>query len=337
MREINKLIQQIDYREKCVFKMYCRIHHDIQTSQMTGLEGGGGSSDRRQDLPVSKMKAKLMEEIQRSQITIVVAETGSGKSTQIPQFLMEYTQGGIACTQPRRVAATSLAERVAEEGRFQLGQEVGYRVALEDCTSPATKISFMTDGMLLREAQGDGYFSKYSCIMLDEAHEATLCTDLLIGLLKSALKERPELRLVISSATIHAESFSSFFDGAPIFKVPGRTWSVEICHEDNPVEDPVGATTVDKIVQVHLTEPAGDILVFLPGQEDIEAVCSTLNRQKMTRGSALDGLSALPFHASLPDEAQRKVFQPTLPGQRKIVVATNLAETSLTIGKVNID
>ena len=303
---------------------------------MTGLEGGGGPSDRRQGLPVSKVKQELVREILRNQTTIVVGDTGSGKSTQIPIFLMESTGGGIACTQPRRVAAMSLAERVADECGFQLGQQVGYRVALEDCTSLATRVSFLTDGMLLREAQGDGNFSKYSSIILDEAHEATLCTDLLLGLVKSALKERPELRLVVSSATINAERFSSYFDGAPVFKIPGRPWSVDICHEQNPVEDP-GAKTVEKVIEVHLTELAGDILVFLPGQEEIEAVCTALSRQMMAKGSVLGGLIVLPFHASLPDEAQMKVFQPTLPGQRKIVVATNLAETSLTIGEVNID
>ena len=303
---------------------------------MNGLEGGGGPSDRRQDLPVSKVKQELMSQILRNQTTIVVGDTGSGKSTQIPRFLMESTGAGIACTQPRRVAAKSLAERVAEECGFQLGQQVGYKVALEDCTSPATRLSFLTDGMLLREAQADANFSKYKYIMLDEAHEATLCTDLLLGLVKTALKRRPELRLVVSSATINAERFSMFFDGAPAFKIPGRPWRVDICYEQNPVEDPV-AKSVDKVIEVHLTESAGDILVFLPGQEEIEIVCTALSRQMMARGSVLGGLIVLPFHASLPDEAQTKVFEPTLPGLRKIVVATNLAETSLTIGEVNID
>ena len=303
---------------------------------MAGLEGGGGPSDRRQGLPVCRVKDELLNRVRNNQTNIVVGETGSGKSTQIPQFLMESTQGGIACTQPRRVAAKSLAQRVAEEYRCQLGQEVGYKVALEDCTSPATRCSFLTDGMLLKEAQADGNFSKYRVIILDEAHEATLHTDLLIGLLKAALKQRPDLRLVVSSATIQAERFSAYFDGAPILNIPGRMWNVEICHEENPVENTVTAT-VERILRIHRSEPAGDVLAFLPGQEEIEAVCSGVSRHRMAGGSALDGLIVLPFHASLPGEAQMKVFHPTRLGQRKIVVATNLAETSLTIGEVNID
>lgn len=202
-----------------------------------------------------------------NQVLIVIGETGSGKTTQITQYLAEegfLSTGKLACTQPRRVAAMSVAKRVSEEYGCRLGQEVGYTIRFEDCTSTETKIKYMTDGMLLRECLLDSDLNQYAIVILDEAHERTISTDVLFGLLKKTVKKRPDLKLIVTSATLDAVKFSTYFFEAPIFTIPGRTFPVEILYTKEAETDYLDASLIT-VMQIHLTEPPGDILVFLTG------------------------------------------------------------------------
>jgi ATP-dependent RNA helicase DHX8/PRP22 len=263
-------------------------------------------------------------------LTIIIR---SGKTTQMTQYLVEAgfsTRGIIGCTQPRRVAAMSVAKRVAEEIGCRLGQEVGYTIRFEDCTSSATRIKYMTDGMLLREALIDPNLSKYAVIMLDEAHERTIHTDVLFGLLKQTLKRRTDLKLIVTSATLDAEKFSSYFYNSPIFTIPGRTFPVEIMYTKDPESDYLEASMIT-VMQIHLSEPPGDILVFLTGQEEIDTACETLFNRMKTLGPSVPELIILPVYSALPSEMQSRIFEPAPPGARKVVIATNIAETSITI------
>jgi len=288
---------------------------------------------QRESLPIYQLRAQLVKALKENQILVVVGETGSGKTTQMTQYLAEegYTSTGIiGCTQPRRVAAMSVAKRVAEEFGCRLGQEVGYSIRFEDCTTPSTKIKYMTDGMLLREYLMDNRISSYSVIMLDEAHERTIHTDVLFCLLKALCVKRKDLKLVVTSATLNAEKFSSYFFDAPIFTIPGRTFDVEILYAKQPESDYVDAALIT-VMQIHLSEPAGDILLFLTGQEEIDSSCELLYNRMKQLGPAVPELVILPVYGSLPSEIQSRIFDPAAPGTRKCVVATNIAEASLTI------
>ncbi|CAF4179974.1 unnamed protein product [Rotaria sp. Silwood2] len=289
--------------------------------------------EQRQSLPIYKLKEQLLKAVNDNQILVVIGETGSGKTTQITQYLAEagYTsRGRIACTQPRRVAAMSVAKRVAEEFGCRLGQEVGYTIRFEDCTSPETKIKYMTDGMLLRECLIDPDMNQYSVVMLDEAHERTIHTDVLFGLMKQAVKKRSELKLIVTSATLDSVKFSEYFFKAPIFTIPGRTFPVEVLYTKEPETDYLDASLIT-VMQIHLTEPPGDILVFLTGQEEIDTACEILFERMKTLGPEVPELIILPVYSALPSEMQTKIFDPAPPGSRKVVIATNIAETSLTI------
>lgn len=291
----------------------------------------------RKSLPIYDFREELLEAIHDHQVLIVVAETGSGKTTQLPQYLHEagYTKGGmkVGCTQPRRVAAMSVAARVAEEMGVRLGQECGYSVRFEDMTSDKTVLKYMTDGMLLREFLTDPELSSYSAIIIDEAHERTLSTDILFGLVKDIARFRPELKLLISSATMNAQKFSSFFDDAPIFDVPGRRFPVDMFYTQQPEANYIHAA-VTTILQIHTTQPKGDILLFLTGQDEIEACEENLKETMYTLGDRVPELIVAPIYANLPTEMQTKIFEPTPEGARKVVLATNIAETSITIDGV---
>ncbi|KIM47490.1 hypothetical protein M413DRAFT_439152 [Hebeloma cylindrosporum] len=289
--------------------------------------------DQRKSLPIYKLRDPLLKAIDEHQVLIVVGDTGSGKTTQMVQYLAEpgyADRGRIGCTQPRRVAAMSVAKRVSEEVGCRLGQEVGYTIRFEDCTSPETRIKYMTDGMLQRECLIDPLCSSYSVVMLDEAHERTIATDVLFGLLKKAVKRRPDLKLIVTSATLDAEKFSKYFFGCPIFTIPGRTYPVEVLYTKEPESDYLDASLIT-VMQIHLSEPPGDILLFLTGQEEIDTSCEILFERMKALGPKVPELIILPIYSALPSEVQSRVFEPTPPGARKVVIATNVAETSLTI------
>jgi len=295
----------------------------------------------RVKLPVYKFKSKLLETVDKNQIVVVEGETGSGKTTQIPQFLVEngYAIPGesvVACTQPRRVAATSIANRVADEMDVSLGEEVGYTIRFEDISDPRrTVLKFLTDGMLLREAMGDPLLSRYSVIVLDEAHERTLATDVIMGLLMEVLPKRKkgskngELKVVVMSATLDAEKFQTYFNNAPILKVPGRKFPVEIFYTAKPERNYVEAA-VRTALQIHKCEPEGDILVFLTGEQEIEQACEEIRTSAAEMaGKDYSELVVYPLYSSLSPAQQRKIFEK--PNGRKCIVSTNIAETSLTI------
>lgn len=263
--------------------------------------------------------------------------SGSGKTTQIPQYLHEagFTKDKmkIGCTQPRRVAAMSVSARVAEEMGVKLGCEVGYAIRFEDCTSERTIIKYMTDGTLHREFLSEPDLASYSVMIIDEAHERTLHTDILFGLVKDIVRFRSDLKLLISSATLDAQKFSEFFDDAPVFRIPGRRFPVDIYYTKAPEADYIDACVVS-ILQIHATQPLGDILVFLTGQEEIET-CNEILQDRVRRlGSKIKELIILPVYSNLPTDMQTKIFLPTPPNARKVVLATNIAETSLTIDNI---
>ena len=285
----------------------------------------------------------------------MVGETGSGKTTQLAQYLLEDGFPAlIGCTQPRRVAAMSVAKRVADEVGCEVGTDVGYAIRFEDVTTPGrTKIKYMTDGVLLRETLRDRDLDAYSAIIIDEAHERSLQTDVLLGLLRQIVVRRRDLRLIVTSATMNAERFSEFFGRVPIYTIPGRTFPVEVLFSKNPVEDYVEGA-VKQALAIHLTRPLpGDILIFMTGQEDIEATCELLRERleeldesatananatntttTTSTTSKKDTLWILPIYSQLPADLQGKIFQPAPKGVRKCIVATNIAETSLTVDGV---
>ncbi|XP_048331112.2 probable pre-mRNA-splicing factor ATP-dependent RNA helicase DEAH9 [Ziziphus jujuba] len=307
---------------------------------------------QRQRLPVYKYRTAILYLVETHATTIIVGETGSGKTTQIPQYLKEagWADGGrvIACTQPRRLAVQAVASRVAEEMGVKLGEEVGYTIRFEDVTNTGvTMVKFLTDGVLLREMMDDPLLTKYSVIMVDEAHERSISTDILLGLLKKIQRRRPELRLIISSATIEAKSMSQFFQNSKkhrgiegevvgpitepaILSVEGRGFSVQIHYVEEPVSNYI-QSAVSTVLLIHDQERMGDILVFLTGQDDIDAAVKLLSEEVQNRGRNSSGLIVLPLYSGLPRAEQDLVFTPTARGKRKVVISTNIAETSLTL------
>ncbi|XP_064466318.1 putative pre-mRNA-splicing factor ATP-dependent RNA helicase PRP1 isoform X3 [Ornithodoros turicata] len=301
---------------------------------------------KRIALPVWEYRDKFFAYLSTNQILVLVGETGSGKTTQIPQWCVELLRKkndgrrGVACTQPRRVAAMSVAARVAEEMDVALGQEVGYSIRFEDCSSPKTILKYMTDGMLLREAMSDPLLESYGVVLLDEAHERTLATDILMGVLKQVVTQRPDLKIVIMSATLDAGKFQNYFDHAPLMNVPGRTHPVEIFYTPEPERDYLEAA-IRTVIQIHMCEEiAGDILLFLTGQEEIEEACKRLKREIDNLGPEVGEMKCIPLYSSLPPNMQQRIFEPPPPNKpnkaigRKVVVSTNIAETSLTIDGV---
>ncbi|KAJ2856557.1 ATP-dependent RNA helicase [Coemansia erecta] len=349
---------------------------------------------QRQALPIYSARQAIIQKITDNPTVIIVGETGSGKTTQIPQYLLEsgFTvkgQTAIAVTQPRRVAATSIAKRVAEEVGTPLGGRVGYTIRFEDCSSAYTQLRFCTDGLLLREILADPLLRRYSVVVLDEAHERTLRTDILLGMLKDIQRERarvarlnrdavPEtaepdhrsrgthmkfdnsgdqgtsgvgdsgtrvvdethgdvtglddLRIVVMSATLDAERFSEYFDNAPILYVAGRQFPVSTYYTTTPQADYLDSAHLAAL-QIHMETPSdsGDILVFLAGQEDIENVERLLVESAANLPNGAPALLPCPIFAALPQAQQSKVFDPAPEFTRKVILATNIAETSLTI------
>ncbi|KAF4954626.1 hypothetical protein FSARC_12066 [Fusarium sarcochroum] len=298
----------------------------------------------RRDLPVHKQRQEFLDKYHSTQILVFVGETGSGKTTQIPQYVVydelpHLTGKLIACTQPRRVAAMSVAQRVADEMDVTLGEEVGYSIRFEDMTGPKTMLKYMTDGMLLREAMHDHEMSRYSCIILDEAHERTLATDILMALLKQISMRRPDLKIIIMSATLDAQKFQKYFNDAPLLAVPGRTHPVEIFYTPEPERDYVEAA-IRTVLQIHASEPEGDVLLFLTGEDEIEDACRkiSLEADELMREVDAGPLAVYPLYGTLPPHQQQRIFDKAPPPLRKggrpgrkVIISTNIAETSLTI------
>jgi pre-mRNA-splicing factor ATP-dependent RNA helicase DHX16 len=316
-----------------------------QKAQMSLKQRAALLGEDRRALPIFEHRQGLLDAIATFPVLIVVGQTGSGKTTQLVQYLHEegYTRSAnrdegipklmIGCTQPRRVAAMSVAARVAEEMGVKLGHEVGYSIRFEDNTSESTIVKYMTDGMLLREFLTDPTLSTYSVLIIDEAHERTLHTDILFGLVKDLVNARDDFKVIISSATIDAEKFSRFFDNAPIYNVPGRRYPVAIHYTKAPEANYLEACVITAL-QIHLKEGPGDILVFLPGQQEIEEAMDILAVRTKGMGSRISELIVLPIYSSLPADMQAKIFMPTPAGSRKLILATNIAETSLTIDNI---
>lgn len=279
------------------------------------------------DLPVTARRDEIVETIKKHQVVIISGETGSGKTTQIPKFCVEAgrgTGGLIAVTQPRRIAAVSVANRLAEEMGEEPGNSVGYKIRFHETGDKDGTIRLMTDGILLAEAQGDPFLSTYDTIIVDEAHERSLNIDFILGILRTLVKKRRDLKVIVTSATIDTEKFSKAFSGAPIIEVSGRTFPVEVIHQpleskdDSYVEAAV--TALDQLVALG---PYGDVLIFMPTEADIKEACD------MIEGRRHKAMTVLPLYARLSAHDQKKVFQSAFG--RKVIVSTNVAETSITI------
>lgn len=346
-----------------------RRPHETHASPSAAPDGGTGArvgagagtaafAQERRKLPIYAARDALVQAVEQSRTLILVGETGSGKTTQLPQFLLESglldrlaaaasvkgskrrrsvegTGKAIAITQPRRVAAITVAQRVALESGCKLGTKVGYKIRFDDMTSAESRLVYLTDGMLLREAIVDPLLSRYAVVILDEAHERTIDTDILFGLVKALQKRRADLRVVVMSATLDAARFSEYFDQAEIVHVQGRQHPVQILYTAEPEADWLDAALIT-VLQIHLDEgaSAGDVLVFLTGQAEIEALAELLEeRGRLLPDSAMK-LLVCPLFAALAPEQQLAAFAPTPAGCRKIVLATNIAETSVTINGI---
>ena len=319
----------MDYREGQKFADHMKVDQEKKSE----FAKSKTLKQQREYLPVFSCRHELLKVIRDNSVIIIVGETGSGKTTQLTQYLHEdgYTKYGmIGCTQPRRVAAMSVAKRVSDEMEVELGDEVGYSIRFEDCSSEKTLIKYMTDGILLRESLREPDLDHYSAIVMDEAHERSLNTDVLFGLLRSVVARRSDLKLIVTSATMDAQKFADFFGNIPIYNIPGRTYPVDLLYSKNHVEDYVDAA-VKQAIQIHLTmDQTGDILIFMPGQEDIEVTCEQI-KERLGEVDDAPGLAVLPIYSQLPSDLQAKIFQAAPDGLRKCVVATNIAETSLTL------
>jgi len=327
-KEKDNAIKDEDYKGESKFAEHLKEKSDAVSS----FARSKTIREQREFLPVFAVREELLNVIRDNQVIIIVGETGSGKTTQLTQYLHEdgYSKHGIiGCTQPRRVAAMSVAKRVSEETMTKLGETVGYAIRFEDCTTDKTVIKYMTDGVLLRETLKEPDLDKYSAIILDEAHERSLHTDVLMGLLKRIIARRRDLKLIVTSATMNSKQFSDFFGGVPIFEIPGRTFPVDIVFSKTPCEDYVDSA-IKQILSIHLSQPAGDILVFMTGQEDIE-ITAQVTAERLEQLDDPPPLSILPIYSQLPADLQAKIFEKAKNNARKCIIATNIAETSLTV------
>ncbi|XP_040169717.1 probable ATP-dependent RNA helicase DHX35 [Anopheles arabiensis] len=296
---------------------------------------------QRERLPIRQYRDQILYCLEHYQTLVLVGETGSGKSTQVPQYLYEFgwhTKGLIGITEPRRISAITLADRVATERGELCGETVGVSIRfISKCDPAQTKIKYMTEGILLREMLADPLLTQYAVIMVDEAHERNTLTDTALGLLKKIARKRPNLRIIISSATVDAELFRDFFnlkskgaakDTAVILTVEGRMYAQEIYYLRDPCPDYV-KETVNTVMKIHRAEGKGDVLAFLTGQEEVLRAVDLLREH--VEASGKEDMQILPMYGTLSNADQLKVFFTTPKGVRKVVLATNIAETSVTI------
>ena len=334
LKDVNNFINERDYKigSMNMLEKEKIIKNQIQQEKM--------------NLPIYEYKEKILELIKEKKILIIEGETGSGKTTQIPQYLYEngYCENKkkICVTQPRRVAAMSVASRVAYEMGVKCGHEVGYSIRFEENVSPMTKIIYMTDGIFLRYLLSDNLLNEFSVIMIDEAHERSIQTDIIFGIIKTLIEKREDLRIIISSATLSTLKFKNYFSEAEIIKVPGRRFPVDIYYTKSPEPDYIEAAVITSL-QIHISQAdelfddnnsGGDILVFLTGQEEIELAKRMINNQVKKLRGKIPNCVVLPIYAALPSEEQAKIFLPVSKGERKIILATNIAETSITINGI---
>lgn len=324
MRKIRQLLRENKPTEKLIDKLTQQHAEALQRAQQRAdIEL---KTTYPKELPVSGKREEICQLIQQYQVVIVCGTTGSGKTTQLPKMIREAgfgTFGRIGITQPRRLAATGMARRVAEEMETDLGRGVGCQVRFDDQTSEETLIKFMTDGILLAETQHDRHLLQYDALMIDEAHERSLNIDFLLGYLKNLLKIRPELKLIISSATLDAEGFSSFFNDAPVITVEGRTYPVEDYFLPSGKDEELANHVLRAVREISAIDREGDVLIFLPGEREIRECTAKLDGQKW------QGTEVLPLFGRLSMSEQQRVFKPG--GRRRIILATNVAETSITI------
>ncbi|WP_154222694.1 ATP-dependent RNA helicase HrpA [Marinicella rhabdoformis] len=287
-----------------------------------------------EDLPVSQQADVIIETIQNNQITIIAGETGSGKTTQIPKLCLKAglgKTGQIACTQPRRIAAKSVAQRVADEMKTPLGTAVGYQVRFDEKYDPKGWVRFMTDGILLQQTLRDKWLNDYDAIIIDEAHERSLNIDFLLGFLKQLADKRPDLKLIITSATIDTDKFSKHFNDAPIINVSGRSYPVDVHYrplDEKNIELNQGIIrSLDEIYAMEDSEGGGDVLIFLPGEREINEAMDQLKRKQFPN------TEVLPLYARLTSQEQMRIFNPEY--KRRIILSTNVAETSLTLPRIH--
>ncbi|WP_236741182.1 ATP-dependent RNA helicase HrpA, partial [Glaesserella parasuis] len=282
------------------------------------------------DLPVSARRDEILKLIAEHQVVVIAGETGSGKTTQLPKMCLELgrgVKGLIGHTQPRRIAARSVATRIAEELKSELGSTIGYKVRFNDQISDNTLVKLMTDGILLAEIQNDRYLNQYDTLIIDEAHERSLNNDFILGYLKQILAKRPDLKVIITSATIDVERFSKHFNNAPIIEVSGRTYPVEVRYR--PIveeEDQDQLQGILNAVDELQAEGRGDILIFMNGEREIRDTAEALQKQELRH------TEILPLYARLSAAEQQRIFNPS--NLNRIILATNVAETSLTIPNI---
>ncbi|CCE65544.1 hypothetical protein TPHA_0L01910 [Tetrapisispora phaffii CBS 4417] len=347
--KISKKVHPFKRARKDVMYFDDQTNEHNTDSSSSGTDGRKLNSDNlkkkaldllsiRKTLPVYMNKDEIMSHINSNQVTVLIGETGSGKSTQIPQFILEdiyksKKHGSIGVTQPRRVAAINLATRVASEHGCNVSDQVGYSVRFDNSTTSRTRLKYLTDGMLLRELMMDKNLKEYNTIIIDEAHERTVLTDLILGFLRTLLEtKRKDLKVIVMSATLQAEKFSKFFADAPILFVEGRKFDVTQYYLPDPCDDIVDYV-IKTCVQINQREQTGDILCFLPGQEEIDKCVTVLNKiaQPLTKDEKVPLLVGYPLYAALPPAQQTLIFNKIKGFKRKVVFSTNIAETSVTI------
>ncbi|XP_042269194.1 probable ATP-dependent RNA helicase DHX34 [Thunnus maccoyii] len=320
----------------------CRLAllHFLDFSQRQSFGKLAKLRREQKNLPIFQYRSRVVDLVRRHPVVVVAGDTGCGKSTQVPQYLLSAGFNNIACTQPRRIACISLAKRVSFESLNQYGSKVGYQIRFETTRTTATKLLFLTEGLLLRQIQQDGTLAQYDVVIVDEVHERHLHCDFLLGVLRSLLANRPDLRLILMSATINIKLFSDYFNGAPVLQVPGRLFPIQVIYQPIPPEEQSSRSEkmdprpylriLQGIDQRYPPEERGDLLLFLSGVAEI----STIQEACQIYATHTRRWIVLPLHSTLSLAQQDKVFDVAPPGVRKCIISTNIAETSVTIDGV---